>query len=458
MLRIVAAFLFSAAPLLAADAAVIDRNVEERLDDQLVRGASVVIVRDGKVLHSRAFGEARSGTAMSVDAPLVIGSLSKAFTATAVLQLVDAGKISLDAPVRTYLPEFRLADETAAARISVRHLLNQTSGIPKDAPRATNAHPTLADHVAALAATPLAATPGAHHIYASPNYQILGLLVEKVSGLSFGDYLRERIFAPLGMTHSFVDIASARNAGLAPGHNIWFGLTLPSTYRHEPDRLPTASIITSAADLARFVSSHLGSGPQLLSPDSLRIAHLGVAAQGSFKYAMGWREGETAGVKSLWHGGALPSYRGAVVMLPETKTGIVILTNSSSMFADHTREIASGIAALLNGKEPSVPPRALRTTYRWIALLALFFGALHVRSIVKTVRKPEGKSARKVVISDLAVPLIVLAFLPRMISVSWKGMYEGAPDLTVFLLLVLASGIMAGVVNLLRRRRVTAAA
>ena len=90
---------------------------------------------------------------------------------------------------------------------------------------------------------------------------------------------------------------------------------------------------------------------------------------------MGWREGTTAGVPSLWHGGALPSYRGAVVLLPQSRSAVIVLTNASSLFADHTREIAAGIVALLEDRP--LPPgfRPLRTTYAVIAVLCLVFVA-----------------------------------------------------------------------------------
>lgn len=95
--------LSMAAPLSAIDTGELDHYAEQRLKEHLVRGAARVIVRDGRILHSRAFGEARRGVAMTVDTPVVIGSLSKAFTATAVLQLVDQKKIELDKPVQHYL-------------------------------------------------------------------------------------------------------------------------------------------------------------------------------------------------------------------------------------------------------------------------------------------------------------------------------------------------------------------
>lgn len=418
----------------------IDRFVEERIQRHLVPGLAVVVIRNGEVVHRKGFGE------LDATRPVLIGSLSKAITATAVLQLVDDGKIELDAPMQRYLGAPRFSDP-AAASITVRHLLNQNSGIPTDAPRAARPDATLAEHVDALRDLRLAAAPGERHIYSSPNYQILGRIVEVVSGESFGPFVQRRIFSPLGMTSSGVDAEAATR--LAPGHNLWWGWAGPSPYRFEPGRLPTASIITTADDLARFALSHLGLGPQLLTPESLSLAHRGAAPAEGFSYAMGWREGTTAGVPSLWHGGALPSYRGAVVLLPQSRSAVIVLTNSSSLFADHAREIAAGIVALLE-KRP-LPPgfRPLRTTYAVVAALCLAAVALQTRSLRRAMRH-EGAAPKRftVVLLDFALPLGVLLALPRLTRISYQAMWEGAPDIVTTVAVLLLLGLITGAAKL----------
>jgi CubicO group peptidase (beta-lactamase class C family) len=100
------------------------------MDAQRIPGLALGIVQGGRITHVRGFGEAdSSGRAVSAQTPFVIGSLSKSLTALAVMQLVEAGKVDLDAPVQRYIPLFRVADEKASAEITVRHLLNQTSGL-----------------------------------------------------------------------------------------------------------------------------------------------------------------------------------------------------------------------------------------------------------------------------------------------------------------------------------------
>jgi len=433
----------------------IDRVIEERLRGHLVPGVAVVILRGEEVVHTFSRGS-HAGEPIGPDTPFVIGSLSKLFTATAVMQLVDSGRVQLDAPVQQYLPQFRVADEQASRQITVRHLLNQNSGIPEDAPRATGANLRLQDHVAALAETTLETSPGGGHVYSSPNYQVLGALVEQVTGQPFGAYLKASIFTPLGLTHTFTQEGEARAAGLIPGKNIWFGFAGPSAYRFEADRLPTASVITSARDLGRFLAAHLGGGQvgdvRILSESSANMMHEGVADAGPFKYAMGLRASTTAGVPSLWHGGALPNYRVAVVLLPEQNTAVVVLTNMSSIFADHPREIAAAIVALINDRPLPPPFRPLRQIYLGIAAASLILLLVQIRSLLRALRSRSPAALLQTMLSDLALPLVLALAIPKWLGISWRGIFESAPDLALASGLLIALSLITGAIKLSRRR------
>ncbi len=419
----------------------VDRYVQSKMAQHLVPGLALVVIRDGKVVHRRGFGE------LETSQPIIIGSLSKAFTATAVMTLVEDGRIDLDAPMRRYLPDMRF-DDPAMAAVTVRHLLNQTSGLPAHAPRASARDASLAEQVAALQRVRLVLAPGSSHVYSSPNYQLLGRIVEVVSGQSFGDYVQARVLDPLQMSSS--STSGAQHA--APGHNLWWGLSGPSTYRWERGRLPTASMVVSADDMARFVLWQLGEGPQILSDQSRTLMHRGVGKSEHFSYAMGWREGTTAGVPSLWHGGAVPSYRGAVVMLPQSRSAVIVLTNMSTMFADHTREIAAGVVASMQQRPRPEGFRPLRQVYLLIAAGSLLLLGLAVRGLVRALRKPAG-STWKIIALDLLLPIAAILAAPRVFHVSYRAMWEGAPDITLTVAVALLIGVDAAVLNLLRRQK-----
>lgn len=419
----------------------IDRFVAERMADHLVPGLALVVIRDGKVVHRRGFGELRTNQ------PIIIGSLSKAITATAVMTLVEAGRIELDAPMQRYLPGLTF-DDPDMQSVTVRHLLNQTSGLPSDAPRASGRDATLAAHAAALQTVQLVAPPGERHLYSSPNYQLLGRIVEVVSGQSFADYVQARILDPLRMTSS--SMTGAQHA--VTGHNIWWGVPGPSTYRWEPGRLPTASVVASADDLARFMLSQLGEGPRILTPESLAILHRGTGKTDYFSYAMGWRAGTTAGVPSLWHGGALPSYRGAMVMLPQSRSGVIVLTNMSTMFADHTRDIATGVVAIMEQRPLPEPSRPLRQIYLAIAAGSLLLLLLFVRGLVRAIRRPGG-NRKKIIAFDVLLPVVALLATPMLLHVSYLAMWEGAPDITLTVAIAMLLGFVAAGINLFHKPR-----
>ncbi len=438
----------------------IDAVIEQKMKAHLIPGIAVVIMRGEKVVHSFAHGSSDRGP-ITPDTPFIIGSLSKLFTATAVMQLVDAGLVELDTPVERYLPDFRTADKTISKTITVRHLLNQNSGIPGDAPRATGSNPRLQDHVAALAQTALVTPPGGAHVYSSPNYQVLGALVERVTGQEFGARLMASIFAPLELNHSFTRKNDAVAAGLVPGRNIWFGFSGPSAYRFEPDRLPTASIITSARDLGRFLAVHLGRGQvgetRILSETSAGVIQTGAADAGTFTYAMGLRAGTTAGLPSLWHGGTLPSYRGAIVLLPKQNSAIVVLTNVSTMFVDHPREIAAAIAALMHDRPLPPPFRPLRHIYFVVAAASLVLAAMQLRSLLRAARAPRPAPIGRTVLLDVAVPLALIFAVPRFIGIPWRSIFESAPDIALMAGLLIAMSIATGAIKLWRNKRSTPA-
>ena len=196
---------------------------------QRVPGLALGIVEDGRIAYVRGFGKADdSGRAVTPQTPFIIGSVAKSFTALAIMQLVEANKIDLDAPVQRYLPWFRVADEKASAEITVRHLLNHTSGISTKTGRSyqgdgDTSDTALEQAVRKLKSAELTAPVGSKHQYSTINYSVLGLIVQTVAGQSYESYVQAKILDPLQMRNSFTSETAAQPAGLATGYNYWFG-------------------------------------------------------------------------------------------------------------------------------------------------------------------------------------------------------------------------------------------
>jgi CubicO group peptidase (beta-lactamase class C family) len=216
--------------------AEIDRYAEALLRADRVPGASIAIVHRDRLVHLRNFGVDQQERAITGSTSFVLGSMSKSITAVAVMQLVERGKVVLDAPVRTYLPGFRVASADSGATITVRQLLLHTSGLPHAVARGSRR--TLADHVEALRTVAPLREPGSAHAYASPNYLVLGRIVEVVSGQPFGQYVEQNILVPW-VCAAASPFAQAISSGFASGRIYAFGFPI-TRRRREPDRLPAA--------------------------------------------------------------------------------------------------------------------------------------------------------------------------------------------------------------------------
>src|SRR6266540_4335097 len=213
-------------PRASPDFAAIDAYVESQMREQRIPGLALGIVQGDQIVHLKGFGVADpSGRAVTPQTPFQIASISKSFTALAVVQLVEAGKVDLDAPVQRYLPWFRVADPDASARITVRHLLTHTSGLRDQSEEFTSRDASdgaLEKAVRALRTVPSAQPGGQAFQYANINYSVLGLIVQTVAGQSYEDYVQAHVLAPLEMTDSYTSPLEARRHGLATGHRYWF--------------------------------------------------------------------------------------------------------------------------------------------------------------------------------------------------------------------------------------------
>jgi CubicO group peptidase (beta-lactamase class C family) len=360
----------------------IDDYVRGRLDDLRMPGAALGIVKDGQVVHLQTFGSAdEDGNAVTVTTPFKIGSMSKSFTALAIMQLVEAGKIQLDASVQQYLPEFRVADPEASKRITVRHLLNQVSGIPTSAgmsymSRTDTADDALEREVAKSKDVELTHDPGTTFQYSNRNYTTLGLLIKVISGQSYEDYVQEHVLAPLAMNQSFAHLADAKSHGLATGHQYWFNRPVAGGGLSENRAItPTGLITASVEDMCSWLIVNLNhgvyNGTRVLSAAAVDQLHTGVAPMGNnFHYAMGWYETDIQGAPIVTHNGDPGDFHSTMVISPSTGWGVVLLMNGSNGQARLDIPAYGVMAQLLGVPSPEMPNAF--TDFTTQILLALF--------------------------------------------------------------------------------------
>ena len=359
------------------DEAELTTFIASQLRVSQVPGLAVGIVRRDRIVYLRGFGTT-TGRGITPQTPFLIGSLSKSFTALAVMQLVEAGQLDLDAPIYQYLPWFRLGDVEASRTITVRQLLNQTSGLPTSAGFFT-------PDADSLGKTELAHPVGQVYQYCNLNYQILGLLIEAVTGQTYAAYVQEHLLDPLQMRSTYLTYDDAVGHGLVRGHQYIFGLPVSVSTPHYDSRNVAAGYIASSAeDMCHYLIAHLQGGVyhehQIITPASLALMHQPRGDINS-RYAMGWIAGEWNGLKSIRHTGLNEDFSSNMNILPEKGYGIIILANVNS-FTLHN-DLMDGIIRRLHGQRTKsyVPYELLQ---RLLLLIALLFGlAQLIRQLLK---------------------------------------------------------------------------
>ena len=289
-------------------------------------GASLHVVRDGKPIVRRSYGLANveGNVAAAPETNFRLASVTKQFTATAILLLMQDGKLTLDDRIRKWLPSLPAALDS----VTITHLLTHTSGIVdyEDVmQKGTTVQVHDADVLRLLESQDSTYfKPGSKYQYSNSGYSLLSLIVERASGMSFTRFLSERIFVPLGMTHTV-----AHQEGISTVSNRAFGYTMKDGKWTRKDQSTTSAVLgdggiySSIDDMAKWDAALYDS--RLLNDESRRLAFSPHTAtdQADVKYGFGWRiSGET-----LWHSGETSGFRNVIVRYPTRRLTVVILTN-----------------------------------------------------------------------------------------------------------------------------------
>jgi CubicO group peptidase (beta-lactamase class C family) len=433
----------SAAPS-TPDFAAIDTYIEGRMRELRVPGLALGIVQGDQIVHLQGFGMADpSGRAVTPQTPFLIFSSTKFFTALAIMQLVEAGKIELDAPVQRYLPWFRVADPDASAGITVRHLLNHTSGLPETADTDVGLKTStdtidsaLEQTLRGLLTVSLDRPVGAAFAYVNANYVTLGLIVQTVSGQTYESYVQEHVFVPLDMRQSFTAKAAAQPHGLAMGYQYWFGQPFPADLAFNRSNLPAGGLISSAEDMTHYLIAQLNQGrygeASTLSPKGVADMHApAVRRRGDQFYGMGWYVVPFNGAPVIWHGGDGMNFHSTMILAPEGQWGVVLLENAQNVLdgGDRMHQTAFGVISLLAGRQPAAA--GSNNVFQLILLVIVGIIALMVIGMIRSIvvlrrwrtqpgRRPQGR--RGIVwhvvlplVLQLALALLFLIGLPQVL-------------------------------------------
>lgn len=352
------------------EVSTVESWITSNMHDGGIPGMSVVIVQGNATIYSRGFGYADIGTQRPVTSSTLfeLGSTSKALTALGVLKLEAEGRIQLNDPVQKYLPWFQMRYRgihqgrqfDGYVPITLEQLLHHTSGIPynsiSDIPIA-NGSDALEKTVRTQVGKLLDFYPGEKFQYASINYDILGLVIQKVSNMSFEEYMRTNILTPLSLNNTYISRAGIASNALAQGYKP--GFFHPQAYNAPvyQGNDPAGYVIMNAIDVAKWLKMQLGynlSDPayaRLIAESHLPNYSVPPDIDGS-SYAAGWRIYHTNGKEEYSHGGSNPNYSSHFLFLPKEQLAVGVLANVDSAYTDTTAE---GIMDILLKNQMPLP-------------------------------------------------------------------------------------------------------
>ena len=331
----------------------VDSLVAAQMKAQRLPGVSLGVMRHGQLIKAKGYGFANLELSVPVTPESVFqtGSVGKQFAATAVMMLVEAGKLSLDDRIIQWFPEAPMPWRN----ITVRHLLSHTSGIPDYGAEESTLNKGVVDlHkeytedelVRIFTTLPLEFEPGAKFSYSNTGYVLIGALIRRVTGEFYGDYLQEHIFKPLGMTSTRIideaDIIPNRSAGylLVNGqlkNQNWVAPSLNTT--------ADGALYSTVPDMAKWDEALYGE--KLLKRESIELMWTPVKLNDgkTVPYGFAWRTERVNGHRVVWHDGAWQGFTMAIRRYPDDGVSVVVFTNLDENNADPGK-IAEGVAEI----------------------------------------------------------------------------------------------------------------
>ena len=328
----------------------LEQTIAKLREDYHVAGMSVALIRNGELVSIDGYGlrNVAENLPMTRDTVMPIGSITKTLTSLALAMLADEGKLNWDEPVKTYIPWLRLNNELLTENVTARDLMCHRTGTPKyDLQAIYAATDDKEEMVRSLEHLQTFAPFRTKFMYSNQMVSLAGYLVDVLSGTSYEDFVRERIFAPLGMTSSDFEADSLSKYENTSRGYIFAGEFIEPPYMHLGAFAPSGAIVSSAEDMARFGMFQLGDGTwngrRLVSEAMLNEVHshqmIGTPYFWEFEeiqcaeYGLGWFTDIYRGRKMINHGGNTNGFSAQMTLIPSEKFAVVALSNATSNFA-----------------------------------------------------------------------------------------------------------------------------
>lgn len=332
-----------------------------------VPGVVVGVLQEGQE-QIAGFGVTNTDHPLAVNAETLfqIGSITKTFVGTLAMRLVESGKLDLDAPLRRYLPDLRLMDETVAAAVTMRHLLTHTGGWVGDYfDDLGYGDDALAQMVARMADVPQITPLGEIWSYNNAGFYLAGRVIEVLTGKTFEAAMQEQILDPLGMKMSFFFARDVLTRRFAVGHRIEDERAQVATpWSIGRAAHPAGGLVCTAGDLFRYARFHMGDGTtaegeRLLTPESLALMQTPQCAAGGVnQVGLTWFITEIDGVHTVGHGGGTNGQITQFLFVPERGFALVVLTNANKGGEICSAAVKAILKSYLNLEQPEAVPIA----------------------------------------------------------------------------------------------------
>lgn len=417
------------------DTTKIDEYINHELESLHIPGASIAIVKGDEVQYIKGYGQSGpDGKEMTPQTPVVLGSVSKSITALAIMQLVDQGQIQLDRPVQQYIPWFQLANEKAAKEITIRQLLNHTSGISEyDGQQAiSQGDQSIKKLVEHLKKLHLKEGAGEAYQYSNLNYSILGAVIEEVTKTSYAEYIMSHIFKPLEMENSYANPKDDKNDTTAVGYQTLFGMKVPTEQLAHEANVSHGYLISSAEDMAHYMIALINNGEykgeSVLSKQSINEMHQPSShIWNDSYYGMGWE----VRPDMITHNGWTENTYTRVILGEEY--GITLLVNSFDYFnSNRYDQMVTDIYQFIQNNESLKLNKdnayTIYIIFDCIIALATAYIAFSIYNIFKPYRL-KGKSFSlfihviSLLVLHFFIPFFLLYYLTRVVPFSAAALF-----------------------------------